>query len=56
MFCHDFQNNRCARSNCKFIHCSKDSEAEYLASGQSHTNRKYLLIIINYNAIIKLNK
>jgi hypothetical protein len=52
MFCHDFQNNRCARSNCKFIHCSKDAETEYLASGQSHTNR-YLPPLVRDQIITK---
>jgi len=33
MFCHDFQNGRCGRSNCKFIHCPKDAEQEFQSSG-----------------------
>lgn len=33
MFCHDFQNNRCARNNCKFIHCDRETEDEYKRSG-----------------------
>lgn len=33
MFCHDFQNNRCARNNCKFIHCDRETEEEYKRSG-----------------------
>lgn len=33
MFCHDFQNSRCTRANCTFIHCTKELENEYLASG-----------------------
>jgi len=32
-FCHDYQNNRCNRSLCKFIHCSSDIEAEFKKSG-----------------------
>ena len=32
-FCHDFQNNRCSRNLCKFIHCSSDVEAEFKKSG-----------------------
>ena len=32
-FCHDFQNNRCSRNVCKFIHCSSDVEAEFKKSG-----------------------
>ena len=32
-FCHDFQNGRCSRSHCKFIHCTSDVEAEFKKSG-----------------------
>merc|ERR1712032_1170083 len=32
-FCHDFQNGRCNRSTCRFIHCDGDVEAEFLNSG-----------------------
>ena len=32
-FCHDYQNNRCNRSLCKYIHCSSDVEAEFKKSG-----------------------
>ena len=32
-FCHDFQNGRCSRSLCKFIHCTSDVEAEFKKSG-----------------------
>jgi len=32
-FCHDFQNGRCNRSSCRFIHCDGDVEAEFLNSG-----------------------
>lgn len=46
MFCHDFQNNRCARSTCKFLHCNKDEETEYLKSG-------YLPPLIRDQAITK---
>jgi len=46
MFCHDFQNNRCSRTTCKFIHCAKDIEASYLSSG-------YLPPIVRDQAISK---
>jgi len=32
-FCHDFQNGRCHRTTCRFIHCSSDVEREFLNSG-----------------------
>ena len=32
-FCHDFQNNRCNRTQCKFIHCPADVETEFNKSG-----------------------
>ena len=32
-FCHDFQNNRCNRSQCRFIHCPADVETEFNKSG-----------------------
>lgn len=32
-FCHDFQNGRCHRPSCKFIHCEAEVEAEFRASG-----------------------
>jgi len=46
MFCHDFQNNRCLRSSCKFIHCSKDVETAFISSG-------YLPPIVRDQAISK---
>ena len=33
-FCHDYQNGRCNRSHCKFIHCSSDVETEFKTSGE----------------------
>jgi len=32
-FCHDFQNGRCHRTNCKFIHCNSEVEQEFKSSG-----------------------
>jgi len=32
-FCHDFQNGRCHRTNCKFIHCNGEIEQEFKSSG-----------------------
>jgi len=32
-FCHDFQNNRCNRTQCRFIHCPADVETEFNKSG-----------------------
>lgn len=32
-FCHDYQNNRCNRSLCRYIHCTSDVEAEFKKSG-----------------------
>jgi len=32
-FCHDFQNGRCSRTHCKFIHCNSEVEAEFKKSG-----------------------
>jgi len=32
-FCHDFQNGRCHRTSCKFIHCSSEVEQEFRSSG-----------------------
>jgi hypothetical protein len=26
MFCHDYQNRACSRSNCKFIHCTREEQ------------------------------
>ena len=34
-FCHDFQNNRCNRTQCRFIHCPADVETEFNKSGWS---------------------
>lgn len=33
-FCHDFQNGRCNRPTCKYIHCSKEEEEEFRRSGK----------------------
>jgi len=32
-FCHDFQNGRCHRTSCKFIHCNGEVEQEFKSSG-----------------------
>ncbi|XP_041478510.1 zinc finger CCCH domain-containing protein 10-like isoform X1 [Lytechinus variegatus] len=32
-FCHDYQNKMCMRSNCKFIHCTKEDEEYYHQTG-----------------------
>lgn len=32
-FCHDYQNKMCMRTNCKFIHCSKEDEEYYHQTG-----------------------
>lgn len=34
-FCHDFQNGRCHRDNCRYIHCSPQEEARMI--GQVNT-------------------
>ena len=34
MFCHDFQNTGCKRSNCKFLHCTREEEQQYKQTGQ----------------------
>lgn len=33
-FCHDFQNGRCLRNDCKFIHCTGDDEDHYNRTGE----------------------
>lgn len=33
-FCHDFQNGRCLRNDCKFIHCTGDDEDYYNRTGE----------------------
>jgi len=33
LFCHDFQNSKCTRHTCKFLHCPREIEAEYQQSG-----------------------
>lgn len=33
VFCHDYQNKECRRSNCKFIHCTREEEEYYRTSG-----------------------
>jgi len=32
LFCHDYQNSKCSRSNCKFLHCPREVENEFLQS------------------------
>lgn len=34
LFCHDFQNAGCRRSNCRFIHCSREEEDAFRRTGQ----------------------
>ncbi|XP_053210082.1 zinc finger CCCH domain-containing protein 10-like [Panonychus citri] len=34
IFCHDYQNKECRRSNCRFIHCTKQEEDIYRATGK----------------------
>lgn len=33
-FCHDFQNKQCSRPNCKFVHCTREEEEYYKATGE----------------------
>lgn len=33
MFCHDFQNDKCSRLNCRFVHCSRENEEYYNRTG-----------------------
>lgn len=32
-FCHDYQNTGCNRPNCKFLHCTREEEESYKATG-----------------------
>lgn len=34
VFCHDYQNKECRRTNCKFIHCTREEEEYYRSSGE----------------------
>ena len=34
IFCHDHQNKECVRSNCRFVHGSKEDEDYYKKSGE----------------------
>lgn len=34
LFCHDFQNAGCRRSNCRFIHCSREEEESFRRTGE----------------------
>lgn len=34
VFCHDYQNKECRRVNCKFIHCTKQEEEYFHATGR----------------------
>lgn len=34
IFCHDHQNKECMRSNCRFVHGSKDDEDHYKKTGE----------------------
>ncbi|XP_076800593.1 uncharacterized protein LOC143445398 [Clavelina lepadiformis] len=40
-FCHDFQNNQCQRSNCRFIHCTSEEEENYVATNRLPLRLKY---------------
>ena len=42
-FCHDFQNGRCHRTNCKFIHCNGEVEQEFKSTGLTENIIKSLL-------------
>ena len=42
-FCHDFQNGRCHRTSCKFIHCNGEVEQEFKSSGKT-----FLSLICNF--------
>lgn len=33
VFCHDFQNGKCSRHDCRFIHCSREDEEYYNRTG-----------------------
>ena len=33
VFCHDFQNDRCKRSYCKYVHASRNEESFFLENG-----------------------
>jgi len=33
-FCHDFQNNGCRRTNCKFLHCTREEEEHARQTGE----------------------
>lgn len=34
VFCHDYQNRECRRQNCRFLHCTKQEEEVYRATGK----------------------
>ncbi|CAL8110441.1 unnamed protein product [Orchesella dallaii] len=34
IFCHDFQQGRCRRSTCKFVHCSREVEEHFKKTGE----------------------
>lgn len=34
IFCHDYQQSKCFRSTCKFIHCSREEEEHYKTTGE----------------------
>uniref|UniRef100_A0A0V0G6T6 Putative c3h1-type zn-finger protein n=1 Tax=Triatoma dimidiata TaxID=72491 RepID=A0A0V0G6T6_TRIDM len=34
VFCHDYQNGRCSRRECVFLHCSRDDEEHYTQYGE----------------------
>ncbi|CAG7727988.1 unnamed protein product, partial [Allacma fusca] len=34
IFCHDYQQNKCFRSTCKFIHCTREDEEHFKQTGE----------------------
>ena len=34
IFCHDYQQSKCFRSTCKFIHCTREDEEHYKQTGE----------------------
>jgi len=38
VFCHDFQNAGCRRTDCRFVHCTREEEDLYRRTGQMPTS------------------
>ncbi|PNF27563.1 Zinc finger CCCH domain-containing protein 10 [Cryptotermes secundus] len=34
IFCHDYQNSKCSRPLCRFVHCTREEEEYYRATGE----------------------